>query len=211
MWDDIDWGDIDWSEIPLMEEPTFDPPLELDTSTLGDPFADWGGGAGGDGTNGSGDWSSGLGGLGSLGAGLGSGASSFLTTIGKALGLTNSNGELDQRGLMSLLTMLGMGAGMLNQNGATKDATEQIQNAANAANAKAEELIGGARGNYKPFIDAGTQAISGLQGMVGNSNLGSKYGGSVSPQVLAAISPIAAKSMNPMNGAMTLAQLAGRR
>ena len=187
-YDDPIYASPDWSLLDEQPMPEFEAPLDLDTSWLDDPYANWGGGPGGDNTDGSGDWNTGGVSLGNL-----SGGGSMLGSVAKALGLTDSNGNLNSNALLSLLTSLGMGAGVLNQNSATRDATQQLQNAANQANAKAEELIGGVRPNYQPYMQAGTQALSGLQGMVGNSNLAGKYGS------LPNVSPVVGRTLSQLS------------
>lgn len=117
----------------------------------------------------------------------------MLGSIAKMFGLTDKNGNINSNALLSLLTSLGMAGGVLNQNSATRDATAQLQEAARAANARAEELIGGARANYQPYMQAGTQALSGLQGMVGNSNLSGKYGS------LPAVSPVIGRTLSQLS------------
>jgi hypothetical protein len=187
-YDDPIYAEPDWTLLDEQPMPEFDAPLELDTSWLDDPYLDWGGGPGGDNTDGSGDWNTGGVSLGNL-----SGGGSMLGSVAKALGLTDKNGNINSNALLSLLTSLGMAGGLVNQNSATRDATAQLQEAARAANAKAEELIGGARANYQPYMQAGTQALSGLQGMVGNSNLSGKYGS------LPAVSPVMGRTLSQLS------------
>lgn len=195
MWDDIDLnelfggGDPNFSELPLMDMPNFDPGLEMD-SYYGDPYADWGGGAGGDGFDGSGDFGGGgLGGLLSAGKGL-SGLFG-----GKGGGGLFGGGGLD---LTSLLGMLAMGYGGYKGNQASKESSEEIKNAAKEANANAAGLVGGAQANFQPYIDTGKNALGDLYAMTQQPGLAAKYG------------PLKAKAGPKMRGSISLAELAGK-
>lgn len=146
-----------------------------------DPYANWGGGAGGDGTDGSGDagasggmeyWDKILAAL-SKGAG-GAGGGNSLESLMRALGLSGNSGQAGS--LLPLLAALMGGGALVNGNNRTSDAAKQIQDAANKANEQGTALIGGARQDFQPYMQAGTNAVGGLSGMVGNNNLADKFG-----------------------------------
>jgi hypothetical protein len=186
--DDMFAGGVpDFSELPMMDAPTFDAPLEME-SWYGDPYGDWGGGQGGDGTDGSYDF----------------GGSSVPSWLQSALGLGKGGAGLFGKGgglgadslLGALLPLLGMGAGAWNANKQTDKATEMLQQAAKDANAFAVEQIGGARDAFKPYQTAGTDSLAGIQALLAGD--AKKY------------TPIKSKQMAPRKGAMTLAQLAAR-
>jgi hypothetical protein len=198
LWDEVDWdaisgGDPDFSELPLMDMPTFDQGLEME-NYWPDPYENWGGGAGGDGTDGSGDWGSG--GLG----GLFNGAKGLSGLFGGGKGglgglFGGGSGGLD---LTSLLAALGMGYGGYKGNQASKESAEEIKAAAKEANANAAGLIGGAQGNFQPYIDAGKSSVADLYALTQQPGLASKFG------------PLKAKAGPKMKGSVSLAELAGK-
>jgi hypothetical protein len=157
---------------------------------FGDPYANWGGGAGGDGTDGSGDSGGGF----NLGS-LFSGGGNALSALARGLGLNGSNaGSL----ISSLLPILGLAGGAINTNNATNRASQQLQDAARTASDQSTALIGGARDDFKPYMSAGTDALGKLQNMP-QSNL------AASVQPLGQSSALADKFKS-----MTLANLARR-
>ena len=108
----------------------------------------------------------------------GSGASSSsggfdIGKLLKGLGLTGGAGGNDS--LLPLLSLLLSGGGLINSNNSNDKAVEQLQQGAEKANQLSTDLIGGARGNFAPYIAAGQAAIPQLQGMVGNNNLADKF------------------------------------
>lgn len=152
-------------------------------------------GTGGVDLGGGGDLLSLLQGAGGL---MGGGSSSGLSSLLKGLGLTTGSGDMGS--LLPLLSLLAGGGGLLNQNSKTNDAAAQLQAGADKANAFATDLIGGARGAFTPYQDAGASAVNQLSGMVGKNNLAGKFG------------PIGSNSdmASKFKGMMTLAQLAGK-
>jgi hypothetical protein len=199
LWDEVDWdaisgGDPDFSELPLGDMPTFDQGLEME-SYYGDPYADWGGGAEGDGSE---IFKGGAGGMGEKSwleqiFGAGKGAAGLL---GKgAGGLFGGGGGMD---LTSLLAALGMGYGGYKGNQASKESAEEIKAAAKEANANAAGLIGGAQGNFQPYIDAGKSSVADLYALTQQPGLASKFG------------PLKAKAGPKMKGSVSLAELAGK-
>lgn len=145
-----------------------DSAYDIGDPNYGDPYANWGGGQGGDGTNGSADSGGGF----NWGNILGGKGGEALSALMKGLGLGGSQAG----SLIPLLSLLAGGGALYNQNRATGQASQQIQDAANKSNDQANALIGGARDAYKPYMEAGTAAIPQLQAMVGNSNLADKFG-----------------------------------
>lgn len=104
-------------------------------------------------------------------------------------------------GLLPLLLSGGLGAwGTSNKNDATEAAAAELKAGAEKANALAMEQIGGARGAFTPYQNAGADAVGQLSGMVGNNNLAGKYG------PVGQASDLASK----FKGAMTMRQLAGK-
>jgi len=167
-WDDgIDWNPGD----PLYTDPVYDDPYE--SGYLGGDA---------DGSTGSPtnpdtpgfDWSQ-LGNWPGGGASEGGSSSSMsgLMSLLRSLGLTGGAGGADS--LLPLLSLLLSGGGLLNSNNANDKAVEQLQHGAEKANQLSTDLIGGARGNFTPYINAGHAALPQLQGMVGNSNLADKF------------------------------------
>lgn len=121
------------------------------------------------------------------------------TAILKALGLVaGNNGSMSA--LLPILSMLAGGAGLINQNSNTKEAAAQLQAGADKANTLATDLIGGARTDYKPYMDAGTASLGKLQAMVGANDLAGKFGPIGQPSAIA----------DKFKGAMTLKQLMGK-
>lgn len=192
-WGD-DWGfddpiydTPDFSQIPAADMPTFETPQDL-ASYLGDPYGDWGGGQGGDGSNGSMDWTKLLGAIG----GKGSSSSGGLGDILKMLGLaTGGNGGLN---LGSLLGLLAAGAGTYNGIKTTKESTQKLEDAANKSNEYAQAQYNKASAKFDPFIQAGTNALSQLAGGTptladkfvskgAQSDLASKFGRSLASMV----------------------------
>jgi hypothetical protein len=172
-WDDgIDWGIDD----PLY---TDDPYANWGGGAEGDgseafdpnnPYANWGGGPGGDGTDGSGDSGGGFD-FSKLLGGLASGGSSILSSLGRALGLTNGSGALDLGGLLSLAALLGGGVNSIN---ATSKASDQMKEAADKANQQAKDTLQPAMANYQPYITAGQDAI-GKMAAFDTSPIGAKF------------------------------------
>lgn len=229
MWDDIfdeEWGYDD----PYMnwgggsEGDGFVLPPELGGPDLGNPYLPYGmdgpSGEGGDAPGSTGyqfDWAafakdgdkyldkllSAKGAFPGRGTDLG-----FLGTVGRLLGLTDKDGNMGAGGLLPVLSILGALGGGVNASNKTADATAMVQAGAEKASQQATDLIGGARKNFDPYIQAGTGALGQLQAMVGQGIAGkfaSPIGG------LGAPAAIAGKAMPPIHGAMTLSQLAGRR
>ena len=124
------------------------------------------------------------------GSGASSGGGFDLGKLLKGLGLTGGAGGSDS--LLPLLSLLLSGGGLFNANSSNDKAVEQLQQGAEKANQLSTDLIGGARGNFAPYIAAGQAALPQLQGMVGNNNLADKF-----------------KSQGPQSN-ITLAQLAKR-
>lgn len=179
MWDDIDlgYGDPDWGLIDEMPMPDFGQSPDLDTSILDDPYVNWGGGAGGDGTNGSGDFGGGLGGfrIGDVGSLL------------KSLGLAGKDGSLDIGSLLGLVALLGGG---INSGNAIDKASGELKDAANKSNEFGQAQYDKAQGRFEPFIAAGTGALAQLQQPMTpladkfksqgvSSNLAGKFGNSL--------------------------------
>lgn len=155
---DWDWGypedEIDFSPLPIPDDPVYEAPAEM---------SDW---SPEDWTS----WAQNIAqGAGSAAGALGGGSSGSggfnVSDLLKALGLTSGSGEYSW--LLPLLSMFAGAAGTWNLNSSTKDASETLQNAAKEASAKSEELIGGARGNFEPYIAAGQGALPQLQALVG--------------------------------------------
>jgi len=163
-WDDgIDWNPGD----PLYTDPVYDDPYE--SGYLGGDA---------DGSTGSPTNPATPGfDLGSLGDYPDSGASgggwADILKLLKGIGLTGGAGGADS--LLPLLSLLLSGGGLLNSNSANDKAVEQLQQGAEKANQLSTDLIGGARGNFTPYINAGHAALPQLQGMVGNNNLADKF------------------------------------
>lgn len=172
-----DWDMLDFSLIDEMPMPTFEQPLELDTSWLDDPYANWGGGQGGDGFK-----------VPDLASVLGKGGSSGgIMDFLKALGLVSGNGS-GGLNLGSLLGLLAAGGGTLNANNASKDAAAKIEGAANKSNEFAQGQYDKAQGRLSPFIDSGLGALAQLSAGTPTladrfvskgtqSNLASQFGG----------------------------------
>jgi len=146
-----------------------------------DPYANWGGGAGGDGTNGSGDASGGGFGMPNLSSVLSVGGNA-IATLFKSLGIVGKDGSLN---LGNLLSFLGVAGGGINAANATGKASQQMQDAANKANDLATARIDGAAANYKPYIDAG-QAAVGKMANFDTSPLGAKFVAQGTPSNLSA-------------------------
>jgi hypothetical protein len=176
---------LDLSEIPEMPEPIFElgltpdfswvPPEVMDSLNIGDILAGLqGGGGGGGGGSGGFDWGGLL----------------------KSLGLSKSGNSLDA--ILPLLSIFGALATGINNTRATSDAGEKIANAAKESNAKAEELFGGARSNFAPYITAGQGAIPQIEALLQQPGIAGKFGKVVAP------------SLRPIKGGMTVADLAKR-
>lgn len=183
-WDDgIDWNPGD----PLYEDDL--------GGILGN--IDQGGGAG------SGDYSGVDIGSGSILDNIGNDTGGFdFSKLLKALGLAGGAGgsgtSLDA--ILPILAMLAGGYNLNNKNNANSEAAAKIQAAADKANEQATGLIGGARENYKPYMDAGVSAVGQLSGMVGKNNLAGLFG------------PVGATSAlgDKFKGTMSLKQLSGK-
>jgi len=147
-----------------------------------DPYANWGGGPGGDGTSGGDDTGGGfnVGGL-DLSKLLGAGGSAAGNLL-KSLGIIGKDGSIDLGALLSLGGIIGGG---ISANNATGKASAQMQEAANKANDLAASTINGASANFKPYIDAGAQAV-GKMASFDTSPLGAKYVAQGTPSNLAA-------------------------
>lgn len=226
MWDDIDFGELfgggtpNFNELPMMEMPNFGEMELLDPTMLGgfgDLYEEGYLGGDSDGSNGSPtnpgssnfDWTQLLKLAGGAAGGAAGGGSSGggIGDLLKSLGLTGGAG-----GSGSLLPLLGLIAsigGGVNASNATKEATAQLQAGADKANQQATELIGGARNDFQPYMQAGQGALSKLEAMIGNSGLASKFATPVGG--LKAPTAISSRGMSPMQGAMTLAQLVARK
>lgn len=192
-WDELwqhfgDVPELDFSEIPEMAPPLLEMPLTPDFSWSPEEIlSDWSPedlltqlqNVGGSGSGGAGTSAGGLGGL-------------MQTLFGQSSGKGSLVGDL-----LPLLSIIGALGGGINAMNKTEDATKQLTDAANKANEQATGLIGGARGDYAPYMQAGQGALSQLQGMLGGPK--KQYG------------PVTAGAMKPIHGAMTLQQLAGRR
>ena len=185
MWDDIDWSEIfgggtpDFTELPLGMGPDVNL-QDVPDSYWGDPYADWGGGAGGDGSDGSSDMG-------------GSGLPAWL----KALMPGGKGGKGFDLASLLIPALLG-GGGLYLGNKATNKATDELKQGAKDANALAEKLIGGAQANFAPFIGTGTKANADLYALTQQPGLAGKFG------------PIAAKQLKPIRGSVTLAELSQR-
>lgn len=233
MWDWEDFfggGDPDFSEIPQTPPfemqpadpmgPGFDPGTD---PSMGNPFLPPGGGQengpdtpsgpGGDETGSGGpqfDWSafkldpqgylSKVLSAGGIKPGSGAGG---IGDVLKMLGLGNG-------GMASLLPLLLAGGGAFNANNATNKASQQLQDAAKQANQQATDLIGGARSDFQPYMQAGQAALPQLQAMVGNNNMAGLFG-PVASQGFAKPGSVASHAFSPIKGAMTLADLAKRK
>lgn len=200
-----EWGVDPWE---LMGDPSmfgldpsifdnWDPGLLGDPAMWGlpdgsDPFANWGGGQGGDGTDGSID--SGPSGLppwlarilmpnqansggGSGGGGGGDGGGGGSTIAGLIRGLFGGGTGGDGLGLGGLGSLLGLGAligGGINSHNSTEDAT----NAMLTANENAQNVIQGQidknAPRFAPWTTAGADAVAQMAAM-GPSSLASKY------------------------------------
>lgn len=174
-WGD-DWGfddpvydTPDFSQIPEMTAPTFEAPLDLNTSWLDDPYADWGGGAGGDGTK---------------ATDLGSSAWSWLEKLLKGAGLatTNKDGSLNLGSLLGILTATGA---TLNGNSKIGGASEKWEDAANKSNEFAQGQYNTALGRMQPYVDAGANALAQLS--AGTPTLADKFVSKGTPSTLAAL------------------------
>lgn len=136
---------------------------------------------------------------GTLKPGGSNGGSGGLTDILKALGLTTgNNGGLGA--LLPLLSLFAGGLGLNNQNNNTKEAAAELKAGADKANQYATDLIGGARGAFTPYQDAGASAVGQLSGMVGANDLAGKFGPITGPGDLG----------SKFKGTMTLKQLMGK-
>lgn len=149
-WDDPFYDDGGWNPGDDLYPP------EVTTPEMGNPYLPPGEGGdpdsppglGGDAPGSTGDqfdW-------GSL---IGGGADAAQQLL-KALGLTNKSGGIDLAGVLSLLAL---GGGGLNRINSVDRASEQMQEAANKANEMATSTIGGAQGNFAPYISAGQNAV----------------------------------------------------
>jgi hypothetical protein len=182
MWDEL-WDEVDWDAImngggtdDFSEwVPSGDFPMTSDLDEWTPPIQ------GGDGL----DWKfpTGLGDSGGLLKGLS--------------GLFGKDGAMGAgSGLSSLLAALGMGYGGYKGNQASKESAEEIKAASKEANANAANLIGGAQGNFQPYIDTGKNALSDLYALTQQPGLAGKFG------------PLKAKDMPKMKGSISLAELA---
>jgi hypothetical protein len=199
MWDDIDLnelfagGDLDFSELQLdfSELPEYQPLFELQQQmgpdvNLTDWMSDW--------APGGGDILSQLqnaGGNGGDSSGLLSGLKGLLGGGGKGGGAFGMGSDI-----LSLLGLLGAGAGAWNANKQTDKASEAGKQAAKDANAFALEQIGGARKDFLPYQTAGTDALAGIQALLGGDKK--------------SFAPLKSHQMKPLKGSMSLAQLAAR-
>lgn len=194
-WDDpIDIG---------YNDPSYTPP---ETYPVTDPYANWGGGQGGDGSEifnggaqgtgmltgggGGGDWSSAL-------RGFLNGGGGATSALGKSLsGLFGGSGNgLD--GILGLLALLGGVGSSINAGNVAKQGGQQIKQASEDANKLAQGLFDKAQSNFQPYQTAGLDAIAKLQQPI---DLASQFVSRGTPSALA----------NKFSGAMSLAQLAKR-
>jgi hypothetical protein len=74
-----------------------------------------------------------------------------------------------------------------------------LQDAAKEANTQATGLIGGARADFQPYMNAGTGALAQLPGLANQPGLAGKFG------------PVESSQFAPIRGGMTLAQLSARK
>ena len=169
-WDDgIDWG-VDDPLYPVDPGDNIDAGGGWNPGTPDDPYANWGGGPGGDGTDGSADAGGGTDWGAEISKLLG-GGSSALSGLFKSLGLVNSKGGIDLGGLLSFAALLGGGVNSIN---ATGKASQQMKDAADQANQQAKDTLQPAMGNYTPFITAGQDAV-GKMANFDTSPLGAKF------------------------------------
>lgn len=78
-------------------------------------------------------------------------------------------------GGQGLASLAGLVGGGINANNATKEAQERMERAVSEANDTVRGLLGGAQEAYKPYTDAGAQAVAKLSAM-GPSNLAAQFG-----------------------------------
>lgn len=103
-------------------------------------------------------------GLSGGGGGVGGSSGGMLGSLAKALGLGNASS------LLPLLASIAGGA--LNYN-STKNATNQMQDAITKSNEIVQSTLGGNKGLYEPFVQAGLGALPKLQNF--NSNLSANF------------------------------------
>lgn len=208
MWDWLDdWGDFETPDFSPL--PEYIPP-EIELQEIPNFEDDWyerifqGGDSDGSSTW---DWLKGLGGAGGFAGGSSgsSGSSGGIADIIKFLTGGKGGGSLTD--WLPLLGGLGaIGAG-INTNNKTEDATKEIKAATEKANQLATDLIGGARNNFAPYMQAGQSAIPQLQALVGQG-LASKFSSPIAG--LTAQPGMQKQAPSGISGAMTLAQLAKR-
>jgi hypothetical protein len=109
-------------------------------------------------------------------AGLGSGGNVLSRLLGGGGSGGGGGGLLGSLGgLSGLLGLGGTVLGGLNSRQATQDAQRRMDEAVTTANAKVEELLGGAQNAYKPYQEAGAGALAKLAAMQ-PSNLAAGFG-----------------------------------
>lgn len=102
-------------------------------------------------------------------------------------------------GLGDILPLLALLGGGINQHNATKDASKEIQAGADKANQFALDTIGGARGDFKPYMEGGTKALGMVFDELGKPGVASKY-----------TTPINRVGPSNLKGTVSLKQLMGK-
>jgi hypothetical protein len=119
--------------------------------------------------------------------------SSFKIGGGKGGGL---GGLGDLGSLLPLLLMAGGGAYGFKQ---TKNSTKELQDAANKSNEYAEKTLGGARNDFKPYMEGGTKALGMVFDQLNQPGIASKY-----------LTPIKRPESSNLRGTISLKQLMGK-